>query len=117
LEGKETEVIINGKPIPIKKLKKEMARYVGCGSSSEKILGKSYNTTSSRHATMGTRADRFLELSPRRVYMQSLFKPPLLLICWWASDGKKYRGSSSGTFSTHVRICIKYPAKSILPGY
>ena len=45
LEGKETEVIINGRPVPAKKLKKEMARYAGCESSSERVLGKSYYTT------------------------------------------------------------------------
>lgn len=40
LEGKETEVIINGRPVPAKKLK-EMARYASCESSLEKALGKS----------------------------------------------------------------------------
>ena len=44
LEGKETEVIINGRPVPAKRLKKEMARYAGCESSSEKVLGTSYTT-------------------------------------------------------------------------
>ena len=44
LEGKETEVIINGRPVPPKKLKKEMARYTGYETSSVKVLGKSYTT-------------------------------------------------------------------------
>jgi UDP-2,3-diacylglucosamine pyrophosphatase LpxH len=51
LEGKETEVIINGRLVSAKKLKKEMARYVGCGSSSEKAAGKSCTTTPSHQAT------------------------------------------------------------------
>ncbi|KAH6613402.1 ankyrin repeat-containing domain protein [Chaetomium tenue] len=37
LEGKDTEVIINGRPVPAKKLKKEMARYASGESSVEKV--------------------------------------------------------------------------------
>ncbi len=51
LEGKETEIIINGRLVSAKRLKKEMARYVGCGSSSEKVSGRWHSTTSPRQAT------------------------------------------------------------------
>jgi len=41
LEGKETEIIINGRLVSAKKLKKEMARYVDGASSSANVSGKS----------------------------------------------------------------------------
>lgn len=45
LEGKETEILINGTLVPSKKLKKEMARYAGDKSATLEESGRFYFLT------------------------------------------------------------------------
>ncbi len=75
LEGKETEIIINGRLVPAKRLKKEMARYVGCGSSSENVSGK-WHPTSLPLSYMGLELTAFKALLADGSHAVTVRTPP-----------------------------------------